>query len=249
MSTSVDAGLSSVSPAQPPATALVIGAGGGIGAALVEALQADPRWAQVLGLGRRSEPALDLLDEASVAAAARWVAGQVSQAQAPLRRVIVASGWLHGDGRMPEKSWRELDADALAQAFALNAIGPALVMKHLLPLLATRGPASFACLSARVGSIGDNRLGGWWGYRASKAALNQLVRTAAVELRRRAPEALCVSLHPGTVETGLSAPFSRSGLEVQPPALAAQRLLAVLDGLTPAQSGEFFDHHGQPVPW
>ncbi|RAI59516.1 SDR family NAD(P)-dependent oxidoreductase [Roseicella frigidaeris] len=226
-------------------TALVLGASGGIGAALVEALQASGRWRQVIGLSRRGEPPLDLTEEATLATAAARL-----EATAPdLALVILATGLLHEAGHAPEKSWRQLDPAWMARVFAVNAIGPALAMKHLLPRLRRDGPAVFAALSARVGSIGDNQLGGWWSYRASKAALNQLLRTAAIELRRVNPGAACVALHPGTVETGLSAPFARSGLAVQPPALAAQRLLAVLEGLGPAQSGGFFDHRGAPIPW
>jgi NAD(P)-dependent dehydrogenase (short-subunit alcohol dehydrogenase family) len=122
-------------------------------------------------------------------------------------------------------------------------------MKHVLPLLPRSGKAVFATLSARVGSIADNRLGGGYGYRASKAALNQLVRTAAVELARRAPEALCIALHPGTVATPLSAPFAATGLEIHAPAEAAGHLLAVVDGLTAEANGGFFDWRGEPVPW
>jgi NAD(P)-dependent dehydrogenase (short-subunit alcohol dehydrogenase family) len=137
----------------------------------------------------------------------------------------------------------------MARAFALNAIGPALIMKHMLPLLPRTGKAVFATLSARVASIGDNRLGGWYSYRASKAALNQLVRTAAVELARRAPNAICVALHPGTVATSLSAPFSKDGLDIQTVDVSAARLLDVIDGLSPDQTGGFFDHLGAPIPW
>jgi NAD(P)-dependent dehydrogenase (short-subunit alcohol dehydrogenase family) len=184
------------------------------------------------------------LDEASLAAAAAFAASQ-----GPLRLVIDATGFLHDDSRRPEKSWRELDPTHLAKAFALNAIGPALLMKHLLPLLPREGRSVFATLSARVGSIGDNRLGGWYSYRASKAALNQLMRTAAIELARRQPQAICVALHPGTVDTPLSSPFSRSDLEIQAPDVAAERLLQVIAGLGPQDSGGFFDQRGQTVPW
>jgi NAD(P)-dependent dehydrogenase (short-subunit alcohol dehydrogenase family) len=166
-----------------------------------------------------------------------------------LRLVIDATGFLHDDRQTPEKSWRQLDAENLARAFALNAIGPALIMKHVLPLLPRSGKAVFATLSARVGSIGDNRLGGWYAYRASKAALNQLVRTASLELARRSPEAICIALHPGTVATSLSAPFTAAGLEVHTPAAASRHLLAVVDELTAEANGGFFDWRGQPVPW
>lgn len=228
----------------PGGVAIVFGAGGGIGAALMDRLRAAASFRDVIGFSRRSAPAIDLLDETSLERAAA-----VAAAEGDIRLAIDATGFLHDDRQLPEKSWRDLDAAALGRAFALNAIGPALVMKHVLPRLPRTGKAVFATLSARVGSIGDNRLGGWYGYRASKAALNQLVRTAAVELRRRWPDAVCVALHPGTVETRLSAPFGTAGLDAQTPDLAAERLLTVVDGLGPGQSGGFFDHRGDVVPW
>jgi NAD(P)-dependent dehydrogenase (short-subunit alcohol dehydrogenase family) len=196
-------------------------------------------------VSRSSRPGLDLLDEASIAACAQ----AVGELQLPLRLLLDATGTLHGDGFQPEKTWQQLDPAGMAQAFAINAIGPALLMKHFLPLLPREGKSVFATLSAKVGSIGDNRLGGWYSYRASKAALNQLVRTAAIELRRRQPQALCVALHPGTVATGLSAPFAKAGLDVRAPVDAAQRLLAVVDGLVASDSGGFFNHDGTPLPW
>ncbi len=225
-------------------TALVIGATGGIGRAVAAGIEASDRFDRVIGLGRSTRPGLDVLDEASVAAAAGHVA-----ALGELRLVFDATGALSKDGLVPEKSWRQIDPDAMARAFALNAIGPALLAKHLLPVFPRRGRAVFATLSARVGSITDNGLGGWYSYRASKAALNQIVRCAAIELARSRPDALCIALHPGTVDTGLSESFAKAGLEVQPPDLAAERMLAVIDGLTPADSGGFRDHLGQTIPW
>ncbi len=224
--------------------AVVIGARGGLGAAFVEALAADPAFSRVIGLGRNTLPALDLLSEASIEACARHVAGLGVP-----RLIINATGILHGPELEPEKSWRQLDAQAMATAFALNAIGPALLMKHFLPILPRAGKSVFATLSAKVGSIADNRLGGWYSYRASKAAQNQLLRTAAIELRRRNPEAVCVALHPGTVDTALSAPFAKAGLQVQPPALAVQRLLEVIDRLHAEDSGSFRDYRGEQLPW
>lgn len=228
--------------------AVVVGASGGIGQALVQALLEDANFGQVIGLGRHSEPSIDLLDESSIAAAAQWVAAH-DPTRERLRLVIDATGFLHGDGHAPEKSWRQIDATHMARSFAINAIGPALLMKHFLPLLPVQGRSVFATLSAKVGSIGDNRLGGWYSYRASKAALNQIVRTAAIELARKQPHAICVALHPGTVDTGLSKPFSRSGLEVQTPDAAARRLLAVIAALSPSDSGGFFSHDGTALPW
>ncbi len=226
------------SPPSPPA--IIIGATGGIGAALAARLAAGGQ--HVLCFGRTTMPLLDLLDEASIAAAAE-VAGD------GLELVIDATGFLHGAGFQPEKSLRQLDPAHLAHAFAINATGPALLMKHFLPRLARDRRAVFATLSARVGSISDNRLGGWYAYRAAKAALNQLVHTAAIELARSRPKAVCVALHPGTVETGLSTPFAKSGLEVQSPDEAAGKLLAVIDSLTPARTGELIDHNGLTIPF
>jgi NAD(P)-dependent dehydrogenase (short-subunit alcohol dehydrogenase family) len=228
----------------PDGVAVVYGASGAIGRSLVVALQAQPAFRRVIGFARRGDSPIDLLDESSLVQAAEYAA-----AAGDIRLAIDATGFLHDATQAPEKTWRELDPAHLARSFALNATGPALIMKHLLPRLPATGKSAFATLSARVGSIGDNQLGGWYGYRASKAALNQFVRTAAVELRRRRPEAICVALHPGTVASGLSAPFAKSGLDVQSPSVAAGRLLAVVDGLAAADSGGFFDHRGQAVPW
>jgi len=225
--------------------AVVVGANGGIGAALAAELSREPRRHRVVALSRRSAPSLDLLDEASLVEAARFVAGL----DAPVRLVVDATGFLHDDRFAPERRLQDLDPEHMLHAFRVNAIGPALLMKHFLPLLPRDGRSVFATISAKVGSIGDNRLGGWYSYRASKAALNQLVRTAAIELRRRCPEAACVALHPGTVDTRLSAPFGKAGLELRTPAEAARLLVAVLDTLQPAQSGGFFDYRGQALPW
>jgi NAD(P)-dependent dehydrogenase (short-subunit alcohol dehydrogenase family) len=224
--------------------AVVFGASGGIGSALVAALSSTGSFRQVAGFSRKSSPPIDLLDEASLERAAT-IASEAGE----LRLVIDATGFLHDDRQGPEKSWRQLDACNLARSFALNAIGPALIMKHVLPLLPRSGKVVFATLSARVGSIGDNRLGGWYSYRASKAALNQLVRTAAVELTRRSPEGICVALHPGTVATTLSAPFTPAGHSAHTPAEAARHLLAVVDKLSAEANGGFFDWQGEPVPW
>jgi len=222
------------------AIVVVVGATGGIGAALHAEISAASAVDLVIGLGR---PGFDLCDESSIVqAVAALPAGD-------LRLVINAAGLLHDGEQRPEKTLRELDPTHLARVFAVNAIGPALLMKHFLPRLPRKGRSVFANLSARVGSIGDNRLGGWYGYRASKAAANQLVRTAAIELARTHPEASCVALHPGTAATRLSAPFVRERRPVLTPAEAARHLLAVLNGLQAADSGNFFDWRGAPVPW
>lgn len=224
--------------------AVVAGAAGGIGAALADELEACGSFAGVVRLHRQSDPGLDIENEETIRHAAEHVA-----ALGVIRLVIDATGFLHGAGFEPEKSWRSLDPAHMAKAFAVNAIGPALLMKHVFPLLPRCGRSIFATLSARVGSIADNRLGGWYSYRASKAALNQLVRTAAVELRRSRPEAFCVAIHPGTVDTALSQPFSKTNLAVQAPKDAATNILTCLDRLGPEASGGFFDSRGGTIAW
>jgi len=234
---------------------IVIGATGGIGAALVEQLAARAEGGPVVALSRRRPETLpqgvswgpiDLDDEASILAAAEALDPHVA-----IDRVLVATGRLQALGRAPEKTWRHLDREGLLAAFADNAVGPALVAKHFLPRLPRDQRSVFAALSARVGSIGDNRLGGWYGYRASKAALNQLIHTLAIELARQRPQAICVALHPGTVDTGLSAPFQGgvSAEKLFSRDLAATQLLSVLDGLNPADSGGFFAWDGAAIPW
>jgi NAD(P)-dependent dehydrogenase (short-subunit alcohol dehydrogenase family) len=237
-----------------PAIAVVVGASGGIGGALVRLLADDPRFDRVLALSRSASTfdhprvapiSVDLLEEARIAGAA----AQLRDA-GPLRLVIVATGLLHAPGVRPEKHWGAIDGQALARLFAVNAIGPALLAKHLLPLLPRAGRSVFAVLSARVGSIEDNRLGGWYGYRASKAALNMLLKTFAIELARRAPQAACVGLHPGTVDTALSHPF-RDNVPADrlfTPDQAARHLLRVIDAVTPADSGRVLAWDGSRVP-
>ncbi len=217
---------------------VVIGASGGIGAALADALEAKQR--PVIRIGRETVPKLDLEDEDSIASAAAAIGPN-------LALIIDATGFLHNEEFRPERSWRQLDPKHLAYSFAINAIGPALIMKHFLPLLARDERAVFATLSARVGSISDNHLGGWFSYRASKAALNQIVRTAAIELARTRKQAVCVALHPGTVSTRLSEPFAKAGLEVQTPSQAAAKLVAVIDALTAQQTGLLFDNRGAQI--
>ena len=218
--------------------ALVVGASGGIGRALMAELQG--RGADVVGLSRSGD-GLDVTDEASIVAA-------LAGLEPGIDLVVVATGALVVDGVGPEKTLRSVTAEGLAAQFAVNAVGPALVMKHALRLLPRDRVARLAVLSARVGSIGDNALGGWYGYRAAKAALNQLLRTAAVEARRTHPLSVFVSLHPGTVETGL-APSLRAGHPAVSAEVATGNLLAVLEGLGPEASGGFYDWKGEVVPW
>lgn len=223
--------------------AVIIGASGAIGQALHSQIQQDPRCGLVLGLHRHSQPAIDFNDEASIIRA-----GKTLQAQAPFHLIINAAGLLHTASAMPEKRLSQLNYHQLEATFRANTFGPALLLAHFSSLLPRNSRSLFAMLSARVGSIGDNRLGGWYSYRASKAALNMLVRTAAIELARTHPQAVITSLHPGTVTSALSAPFGGDRLG-QPPAVAAGALLRVLDQLTVQDTGNFYAYDGKPVPW
>ena len=260
-------------PTAPAGVAVVVGASGGIGSAFVQALLEQGRFDALVALSRDgSRPlvaddptrttrllhgSIDLLDEHSIIAAAR---GPVTEAcarevggmpvSAP-RLILVATGSLQGEGiAPPERNLRALDAASLLQSYRINTIGPALVAKHMLPLLPRTGRSVFAALSARVGSIGDNRLGGWHSYRAAKAALNMILRNLAIELARTHPDALCLGLHPGTVDTALSRPF-QGGVAKEKlftSEFSARHLLSVIEAATPAQSGQVLAWDGTPIP-
>jgi NAD(P)-dependent dehydrogenase (short-subunit alcohol dehydrogenase family) len=225
--------------------AIVIGSSGGIGAAIERALTA--RGDHVVGLSRSqsgSEQAFDLTSEESIASAAHRL-----RDQAPFGSIYVCTGLLHDSLARPEKALRDISEAGMMRAFAVNAVGPALVAKHFAPLLPKDGRCVFAALSARVGSISDNRLGGWYSYRASKAALNMIVKTLAIELARNRPHAVCVSLHPGTVDTGLSRPFQKNvdASKLLSADLSATHLLRVVAGLSPEQSGRCFAWDGGEI--
>lgn len=217
---------------------LIIGASGGIGSALVARLRAQG--VDVVGLSR-SIDGFDITDAQSVNA-------HLGALNGPFDGLIVASGALEIAGAAPEKTIRALNAAAMAAQFAVNAIGPALVLGHAARLLPREGRSVCAVLTARVGSIGDNRIGGWTSYRAAKAAANQIVHTTAIELRRTHPELVCVALHPGTVQTPFTAKYLARHPAV-PAAEAAQNLLRVMAGLTAEQTGGFFDWAGEEVAW
>ncbi len=218
--------------------ALVIGASGGIGAALVGALAAQGT--EVTGLSR-SQDGLDVTDETSIAT-------HLGALQAPFDTIFVATGALGFGEQGPEKMLRGVGPDHLAHQMALNAMGPLLVLKHAMRLIPRDRTVRFAAISARVGSIGDNSLGGWYSYRAAKAALNQLIHTAAIEVARSHPRTVLALLHPGTVDTPFTANYTPA-YEKLTPAQSAAALISVLGGLTPADSGGFFDQTGARVQW
>jgi len=217
---------------------LILGASGGIGSALADACVAMGE--DVVRLSR-SIDGFDITDEASVNV-------HLGALDVPFDRVVVATGALKIRRSAPEKTIKAVTVQAMMDQFALNAVGPALVLSKAHGLLARDRPAMLAVLSARVGSIGDNRMGGWISYRAAKAAVNQVVHTAAIELARTHKQAVCVALHPGTVATPFTADYLGRHPAVTPDA-AAQNLLNVMDGLAPSQTGGFFDWSGAEVPW
>jgi NAD(P)-dependent dehydrogenase (short-subunit alcohol dehydrogenase family) len=223
--------------------AIVFGASGAIGGAFVKALVNTPNCGAVIGLSRQSHAAFDITNEDSIVELA-----QALQPQAPFHLMLDATGALHIDGIGPEKRMEDVNADGLKRAFMVNAIGPALLMKHFVPMLPLKSRCAFAKLSARVGSISDNRKGGWYGYRASKAALNMILQTAAIEVARKRPDAIIVALQPGTVRSKLTAPYV-PGNDAMDPDIAAEMLLKAIDELPPSREAVFIDYRGEPVPW
>ena len=223
--------------------AIIVGATGGIGNAFHRLLEADEKCAGCVGLGRKTSPGLDVLDEPSI----ERVVQQLDKI-GPFDMIIDATGLLHDEHLQPEKTIDAVDPLAIARSFAVNATGPLLLMKHFRNLLPRDTRSVFATLSARVGSIGDNQLGGWYGYRASKAALNMFLRTASIEIARKRPEAICLALHPGTVGTRLSEPFAGNRVLMKPEESAA-RLLSVIDQSTGRDTGSFLAYDGSPIPW
>jgi len=251
----IDGQISMVNNQNQPMNAVVIGAGGGIGGAFVKHLSRDPSICVVHALSRTgqkfdmpnvSSGVIDIEDEESLEQAAKRISSQ-----GECRLVIVATGILHASASKqgPEKDWRRLDAEWLSRVYRINTIGPMLCAKHFLPMLPKDRKGVFAALSARVGSISDNNLGGWYGYRASKAALNQAIRTFSIELTRKNSHAICVGLHPGTVDSSLSKPF-QSGVPQEKlfsPDVSVGHLLSVIDGLSSADSGHLFAWDGERI--
>ena len=234
--------------------AIIFGASGGIGAELVAQLSERPDISRVHAVSRRGTAAsgkivphtADITIESDLSS----LAGALEREQ-DIRLVIVATGILSdGDALFPEKSFRQQSMRAFEQVFRVNTFGPALVARHILPLMARNGRAVFSALTARVGSIDDNRLGGWHAYRASKAALNMLLRNFAIEQARRNDDFIVAGLHPGTVDTRLSRPFQKNVPDGQlfTPQISAAHMLRVIDRLTPADSGKCFDWAGKEIP-
>ena len=238
-----------------PVRACIVGSTGGIGGALVDALAVSDRMDTVYALSRSGAShvspkvqslAFDFLDESSIMAATETL-----RDVGKFDLIVVATGLLQGDGIIPEKTMRALDLDAMRQSFEVNTFGPALTAKHFLPLLNRNNKAIFAALSARVGSISDNHLGGWYAYRASKAALNMMIKTLSIEVSRRFSNQIIIGLHPGTVDTNLSRPFQNNVPDGKlfTPEFSAAKLLAVLDQVAVSDTGQLFAWNGLRVPF
>ncbi len=245
--------MSQLSSFLSPIDALVVGANGGLGKAFVDALLTDPHVRSVHAWSRDaiskqhpklSARAIDAGDEDAVREAARHIER--------LTLIIIATGVLHrSDGLAPEKSWKALDPANMMESFRINTVLPAIIAKHTLPKVPRKGKSVVCALSARVGSVSDNRLGGWYSYRSSKAALNQILKCLSIELRRTHPEAVCLGLHPGTVDTGLSEPFQSSmtqGHHLFSPEESATQLLRVINQAADQQSGTILAWDGSVVP-
>jgi NAD(P)-dependent dehydrogenase (short-subunit alcohol dehydrogenase family) len=225
-----------------PFSALIIGSSGTIGGAFVELLENNPLCSRVVGIHRHSEHSIDYQDPDSI----ETCAAALSQ-EAPFQLIINTIGVLHTNNWMPEKKLDDLNSEQLAELMKINAIGPALTIRHFSKLLDSKN-SIMATLSAKVGSIEDNRLGGWYSYRASKAALNMLIKTASIECARTKPNAALIAMHPGTVNSNLSKPFR--GEQIGRPALdAVADMFRVIENLKKEDSGSFVSYSGEKLPW
>nr|WP_209216821.1 SDR family NAD(P)-dependent oxidoreductase [Glaciimonas immobilis] len=226
----------------PNFKAIIIGGSGALGSAFVAALESEPHCALVESLHRHSQPAIDFDDESSIAEAVDTLSSM-----GPFHLIINAAGMLHTPKFMPEKKLGDLQYDQMMETFRANAFGPAILIRHFSQLL-DRERGVMAILSAKVGSIEDNRLGGWYSYRASKAALNMFIKTAAIELKRTKPNVALIALHPGTVNSRLSQPF-RGAQIGRTPDVAVTDMLSVIDQLRPDDTGQFYSYNGSKLPW
>jgi NAD(P)-dependent dehydrogenase (short-subunit alcohol dehydrogenase family) len=230
------------------AISVIVGDTGAIGSAFHKLLSTSDRYADVIGFARsyHNERHIDVTNEASVVAAASCLAEKISNESAEIRLVIIACGLLHTEAKMPEKSMQQIDADWMIENYRVNALGPALVAKYFLPLMPTNGRSVFACLSARVGSISDNRLGGWHSYRASKAALNMLVKNLSIERQRISKDTIIIGLQPGTVISELSRPFGGGSAKVTAES-STRKMLGVIENISPDQSGQLIGYDGKVI--
>jgi NAD(P)-dependent dehydrogenase (short-subunit alcohol dehydrogenase family) len=223
---------------------VVIGNSGSIGSAIEKELS-DQGFKNIIGFNRSSSPRLDLLNEETIAQSAQFIKDQ----NTPVSLVFDATGLLHDDNNMPEKTYKNIDQIFMRKNFEINVMGPALIMKYFLPLLDKEEKSIFASISAKVGSISDNRYGGWYSYRASKAALNQMIKTASIEMKMKNQNAICLAIHPGTVESKLSKPFQKNDLTIQSPQESASNIFKILTSSTSKDTGSFYNWDGKIIEW
>jgi len=226
--------------------ALIIGGTGAIGGAIAEEL-AQNGFTNIIKLSRSTQPNIELTDENTIRDASLLIKNKGT----PLCLIFDATGILHSEesNQMPEKTYKNIDINFMKKNFEINTFGPALLMKYFLPLLDSESKSVFASLSAKVGSIEDNKYGGWYSYRASKAALNQLIKTASIELAMKNKKAICVAVHPGTVVSKLSQPFQKTDLKIQSPQESAKNILQVIFNLNYQNTGNFYNWDGTLIPW
>ena len=224
--------------------AVVIGNSGSIGSAIEKELS-DQGFKNIIGFNRSSNPRLDLLNEETIAQSAQFIKDK----DIPVSLVFDATGLLHDDNNMPEKTYKNIDQIFMRKNFEINVMGPALIMKYFLPLLDKEEKSIFASISAKVGSISDNRYGGWYSYRASKAALNQMIKTASIEMKMKNLNAICLAIHPGTVESKLSKPFQKNDLTIQSPQEYASNIFKILNSSTSKDTGSFYNWDGKIIDW
>ena len=226
--------------------ALIVGGTGAIGSAIADELTQNG-FTNIVKLSRSTQPNIELADENTIRNASLFIKNKAI----PLCLIFDATGILHSEesNQMPEKTYKNIDINFVKKIFEVNAFGPALLMKYFLPLLDSESKSVFASLSAKVGSIEDNKYGGWYSYRASKAALNQLIKTASIELAMKNKKAICVAVHPGTVVSKLSQPFQKTDLKIQSPQESAKNILQVLFNLNYQNTGNFYNWDGTIIPW
>ena len=226
--------------------AIIVGGTGSIGSAIADEIK-NLGFRDIIKIGRKTNPFIDFNDENSIQQTVDFIKNK----KKPISILFDATGILHdkNNNKMPEKTFKNIDLDFAKKNFLINTIGPSLLIKYFSPLLDSEQRSVFATLSAKVGSISDNGYGGWYSYRASKAALNQLIKTASIEMKIKNKNAIFVALHPGTVDSDLSKPFQKSNLKIQTPRESAINLIKIIKNLKPAETGKFFNWDGLELPW
>ena len=224
--------------------AVIVGGTGAIGQAIADQLN-KIGFSDTIKIGTKTSPSIDFNDENSILESVEYI----KKKNKPISIFFDATGILHLNDSMPEKTLKNIEFEFTKQNFLINAIGPALLIKHFVPLLDKEEKSIFASLSAKVGSISDNGYGGWYSYRASKAALNQLIKTASIEMKVKNKKAIIVALHPGTVKSNLSKPFQKTNLKIQNPEESAKHLVKIINSIDQSQTGKFFNWDGSEIAW